>query len=124
MTITGYDITIYCVGYGVSLLLGHITIYPIIKHLWRVNQPSEKEAVTLSQAVGVIERFLYTTAILIGEPTLIAVWLVFKVAPQWGRWRQFDKGRRIYNIFLIGSGLSLIFGIIGGFLIKWLQNHQ
>lgn len=78
--------------------------------------------------IGILERIFYTTAIVFNQNLLIGVWVAFKII---GEWSDFSSKRnpnegitRIRaNNFLIGSALSLIFGIIGGVLF-WLVINQ
>lgn len=86
--------------------------------------------------VGVLEALLYTSAILLHKEGFIAVWLALKVAGQWGRWskdiecevktpegtvRRIVPGRTIYNIFIIGTGLMIAYGVAGGKIIEWAK---
>jgi len=61
-------------------------------------------------AVGHVERTIYTGAFLLGHPEFTAVWLAFKTL---GRGR---TDRSAFNLWLVGSGLSLSFGVAGGVL--------
>ncbi|MBI2862113.1 MAG: hypothetical protein HYX89_04765, partial [Chloroflexi bacterium] len=70
--------------------------------------------------IGLLERFMYTSAVLVGRPEFIAVWLALKVAGQWAAWRDPWLGRPIYNLVLIGNALSIIFGAGGGYLARYL----
>jgi hypothetical protein len=66
-----------------------------------------------------------------GYPGFIAVWLGLKVVPQWKRWNENTKmagkeleGRAVFNIFLIGNGLSVVFAGLGAKCIQWLDDGQ
>jgi hypothetical protein len=74
--------------------------------------------VTFSWLVGIVERTLYTTALAVGAWQFIGVWLAIKVA---ARWRDPDaqKGLPTDNAWLIGTGISLLFGFIGALIIRW-----
>ena len=61
-----------------------------------------------------------------GKPEFIGVWLVLKVAGSWNRWGETGtiggkkiEGRAFYNIFLIGSGLSIAYAIGGAKMIEY-----
>jgi len=74
--------------------------------------------VTFSWLVGMVERTLYTTAFAVGAWQFIGVWLAIKVA---ARWRDPDaqKGLPTDNAWLIGTGISLLFGFLGALIILW-----
>jgi len=81
--------------------------------------------------VGVAERTLYTAAWQLGKPEFIGVWLVFKVAGQWGGWtndRSIDGkkvlGRAVYNVFMIGNAFSLAYAVAGAMIPGWLADQQ
>lgn len=81
-------------------------------YLIKKENISGKPGAIFTQPLGIIERFLYTAAIIMGLPEWIPIWLGLKVAVSWKRWQD-EKQRGTYNIFLIGSALSLIFGFLG-----------
>jgi len=56
-----------------------------------------------------------------GKEAFVGIWLVLKTAGRWGEWKK-PQGRRIYNVFLVGNALSLMFGVLGALLIEWLAN--
>lgn len=63
-----------------------------------------------SEILGIVERSLYITSFLINAPEFIAIWFTIKMAINWKRWSD-AEGRLLFNIFLIGNGLSIIFSI-------------
>ena len=89
----------------------------------------------LPALVGGIERLLYVVAILAGAPELVAVWLALKVAGGWKAWSDGRDiswttedgssksvtvmGRHEFNIFLIGSGLSLLSAGAASYAARW-----
>jgi len=85
--------------------------------------------------IGRLERILYTTAIIFNQFALIGVWFVFKAIGEWKdnypsrdyfekafSKKEIETGttRIRANNFLIGSAWSLIFGIIGGFIFRYI----
>ena len=62
--------------------------------------------------MGVVERTLYTTLFLVNEPTILGFWIALKVATQWSRWTA-DSQSGTYNLFLIGTALSLLLSYLG-----------
>ena len=119
----------YAIGLFYSLVFGHVGTWLVVKKLWK---PFQKSGQSLRPhpytpiIVGLIERTLFFFSILLGYEEFVAIWLALKVAGQWKRWEDGfnidtddlemkNSGRVLYNIFLIGSGLSL------GFAVMWAK---
>jgi len=117
----------YLVGYGFSLL-GPLAppwrIGSISARIWKSLGGAEPNQETrLPSMVGCVERALYTTSYIFGNEAFIGTWLVLKVAGSWGGWAKGYKGvegRAMYQTFLIGTGLSLAYGVLGARLIEWI----
>jgi len=113
------NVTRIVAGYAISMFWGAIVLWLIIdKYTWGYLAKKDitgKKPGILSVPAGVVERLLYTTAFLVNQPGFIAVWLALKVASQWERWKKVDE-RATYNVFLIGSGLSLIMAFLGAWV--------
>lgn len=61
--------------------------------------------------VGLLEAVLYPTSLLAGHGAFIGVWLALKTAGSWKRWeKETYEGRARFQIFLLGNGLSILFG--------------
>lgn len=94
--------------------------------------------------IGIIERFFYTSAVVLNQFVLIGIWIAFKIIGEWGDIAYYkntsdddeirDGITRIRaNNYLIGNALSLLFGILGGvwfhialnqnFLIELIQKN-
>ena len=126
-----YVIALIC-GYGFAVVVGHMCIATVIDGLWRgeAGSPSDgkvRVAGYLSRLIGFVERALFIATLQMGRGELIGIWLVLKVAGQWKRWtdgeRVGDKvvdGRSAFNIFLIGSGLSIAYAFVGAQLIRFV----
>ena len=69
--------------------------------------------------LGVVERFLYLTSIMIGKPEFIAVWLTIKTV-YLSLSKKDVSGRRIYNNFLVGNGISILYAFAGAGFIQWM----
>jgi len=82
---------------------------PFVRYTWQVA------------AVGVIERTPYIMTLQIGRPEFIAVWLTLKTLVQARRWNEEDinPGRAVYNNFLAGSGLSIMYAFVASAVIQW-----
>jgi len=74
---------------------------------------------------------LYVAFLQLGLGNLIGVWLVLKVAGHWKRWvddgdeqTQRPDGRSVFNIFLIGNALTVLYSFVGFKLIGWIQAER
>ena len=75
-----------------------------------------------------IERIIFTSAVLIGKYHIIGYWLAFKVIGRWStsiskiieKEREYMKGLN-RHIYFIGVGLLILYGVVGGKIIQWLQ---
>lgn len=106
------------IGYLISTLGGAFVLWLSIDKLaWSYLAKKgipEKGPGILTLPMGILERLMYTTVFLIDQPAFVAVWLALKVAAQWNRWE--GKERGTYNVFLMGSALSLIMGYLGAWV--------
>lgn len=73
-----------------------------------------------SLLLGMLERGLYVTALLIGGGALafIGAWLALKVAGRWDYWKSAKTGK-LYILHLVGMGLSLAYAAVGWQVILW-----
>ena len=121
----------YLPGYFFSVIISSFFIKLVVDTMWKkLQMRSERHPYSwMGNAVGYIERVLYTSSWLLGKSEFIAVWLALKVAGQWGGWTDdltsADKkvkisGRASYNIFLIGNGLSISYAVVGAKIVEWL----
>jgi heme/copper-type cytochrome/quinol oxidase subunit 4 len=118
---------VYLVGYFFASFVAHVPVYVAMHQLRRAvwgKQPGP-ESVQRSPSywwqpglVGILERLLYTGAYQLGSPEFIAVWLAVKVTAAWGRWGEVH-GRSIFNNFLIGNALSIIFAVVAAKSMAW-----
>jgi hypothetical protein len=107
------------IGYVISTFGGALILWLLIDkiawgYLGKKGIPGKASGI-LTLPMGILERFMYTTVFLVNQPAFIAVWLALKVASQWRRWEE-DKERGTYNIFLMGSALSLIIAFLGAWI--------
>ncbi|MCH8274247.1 MAG: hypothetical protein IH851_05605 [Armatimonadetes bacterium] len=116
-------------GFFVSIFVGGLVLWLLIdRWAWPAigdRQSGIKRHPGLTVAMGMIERGLYTAAIIAGMPAWIYLWLFLKVVVRWSRWTSEEPA---YNVFLIGSALSLIFAVIGAMIgfgsVQWLVPIQ
>lgn len=129
----------YVIGYLYSLLIGTWLTYYLAEYTGKAIgefQDGEYYRWTAS-IVGVTERLLYTSAILLDKLEFIGIWFLLKVASQWRRWGEKDtksknnddeKGvyreRANFNSYLINTGLSLAYGVLGGEITIWLKKNS
>ena len=111
-------------GFAFSVVVGHFVLWWLIeKTLWpyvrqKYVQNKEHEKSRLSWMVGVLERTIYTGALLLPGSgiQLIAGFLAVKVAARWHG----SSGPRATvdsdNIWIIGTWLSLLFGVVGAWI--------
>jgi hypothetical protein len=111
-------------GFAFSILVGHIVLWSLIeKCLWPyvlkkyVPDPLHHKS-RLSWMVGVLERAIYTGALMVPGSgiQLIAGFLAVKVAARWHG----SSGPRATvdsdNIWIIGTWLSVLFGAVGAWI--------
>ncbi len=123
-------------GLAFSVLVGHWMTRYLMDGLWStIMKPLTNSTAThlnphrqLPEAVGIIERAFYTITWHLGKAQFIGVWLVLKVAGGWNGWAQDVSypggkllGRNIFNLFLIGTAVSLAYGVVGGTLTDALD---
>ena len=116
------------VGYFYAIVLGHWCTSKVVPELWRKVTNVEhktREGSYLPVLVGLLERSLYVACLQMNKGEFIGIWLALKVAGQWKIWSdgleidgQKKEGRLFFNIFLIGSGLNVLYAVIGWQLIK------
>ena len=108
------------------MLVGGFVLFILIDALWallgeekerqsKLTIPTDVDRV-LKILLGLLERFLYTTAIVKGQPQWIPFWLSFKLAVSWQSFVSTEKTAS-HNVFLIGNALSVIFGFCGAQII-------
>jgi hypothetical protein len=85
----------------------------------------------LPRLVGLVERALFVGSLQLDKAEFIGVWIALKVAGQWKRWGggvnvggRVLEGRSFYNIFLIGSGLSVAYAVVGAQMLESLNERE
>ena len=120
----------YVAGYLFSIVAGRFVVGFFMREAWRqlgpIGGPTSPRG-WLSPVIGELEGFMFTTSWLLQKPEFIFVWIAIKVTGQWKRWGEDNRvdgrivpGRDIYNVFLIGNALSLIYAVVGGLIVDWL----
>jgi hypothetical protein len=70
--------------------------------------------------LGLIERIIYFFAAYISAWSLIGGWLALKGLAKFGTKDSTDEDIKSFYAYLIGNGLSLLFGVGGAFLAQFL----
>ncbi|HEY4382637.1 MAG TPA: hypothetical protein VGN01_20000 [Acidobacteriaceae bacterium] len=111
-------------GFAFSIVVGHFVLWWLIERtLWpyvrRFHPPEPNHHKSqLSWLVGVLERAIYTGALMVPGSgiQLIAGFLAVKVAARWHG----SSGPRATadsdNIWIIGTWLSVLFGAVGAWI--------
>ena len=110
------------IGYSFSILLGGFSIEWAMRAIRNRSEVLKQKKVIpkrdmyLVRLLGLLERILYTTCVVFGQPAGIAAWLAIKVLTRWAgeenRWANISEA----NIYLIGNLLTVAFGAGGGLL--------
>ena len=121
------------IGYGFSVFAEAILVKSLVETLWDCiapqssSGPQNRPQLWQGDALARIEGVLYVALLQLDLGNLIGVWLVLKVAGQWKRGMddgdektQRPDGRSVFNIFLIGNALSVLYSFVGFKLIGWV----
>jgi hypothetical protein len=125
------------IGYGFSVFAEAILVKSLVETLWDCivpqssSSPQNRPQFWQGDALARIEGVLYVAFLQLGLGYLIGVWLILKVVGQWKRWTddgdektQRPDGRSVFNIFLIGNALSVLYSFVGFKLIGWIQAER
>jgi hypothetical protein len=124
----------FLLGYIFSVVVGYWFTKEYNSRVWeflpllksdKTKKKDDDLQLWASQQVGMVERFLYTSSILFAGSGLIAVWVGIKALSQWKRWEGKTHAERVtFNLYLVGSGLSLLYGILGAQIAIWLNGSE
>ncbi len=122
-TLTSTDLYLAVLAYFAGVLLAMIPIHFIVDLTWKLV---EVEAITdesynalpihdilrryiwQGDLVGAVERLLYVTAILLGRPEFIAIWLTLKTVARSPRWTQRKGSRAAASSTTFSSGTGYL----------------
>jgi len=96
-------------------VIAHYCISPLVETLWRTHDPLGEAQRAGAKVQGNVERLLYLGAFATGQEKFIAAWLALKVASRWWAWQE----RPGFNVFLAGTGLSILFAAAGHKIASW-----
>jgi hypothetical protein len=123
------NLACYAVGFGYSLIAGLLIWYTHGDLYEKFHK--DKSTGWRSSFTGLVERGLYTGAMLAGHLEFVGVWLVLKSVSHWERFKSDSMSdERIveatakFNGFFICTGLSIAYGLTGGYVTKLLIGFQ
>jgi hypothetical protein len=127
----------HLIGYGFSVFAAAILVKSVVETLWECIAPESSTNPQVrpnpwqGDALARIEGVLYVACLELGQSHLIGIWLVLKVAGHWKRWmddgdegKEQPDGRSVFNIFLIGNALSILYSFVGFKLIGWVAEGE
>ena len=119
----------YAVGFGYSLIAG-LLIWRTHEHLYSKFHTS-KSIGWRSSITGLVERGLYTAAILTQHSEFIAVWLTLKSVSHWDRFKSDIKSEKSkveatakFNGYFVDTGLSIAYGLTGALVTNLFIARQ
>lgn len=109
-------------GFGGAIFFGHLVVQPAVRLMWRylretggqMHYPHSSQSGSLSMPLGMLERAICTLALVVGPWQMVGAWLVLKTA---AKWKEVDHVRGAGNVWLIGSGLSLLAAYFGAWIV-------
>jgi hypothetical protein len=121
--VLGY-VLIGCLGAAVTLTYGNYSWKSREKYRKEDIEPPER-ATEWPVWTGILERLIYTTFVgfdISGAAAFIGAWVTIKAIGGWASWSA-DKelyGKVLFFSALLGSAISVLFGVVGGLIIlKW-----
>jgi len=119
----------YAVGFSYSLFAG-LLIWYTHKHLY--SRFHDNESIGWRASItGLVERGLYTGAMLAGHLEFIGLWVVLKSVAHWDRFKSDAQQAKKnldatakFNGYFVCTGLSIIYGLTGAYVTKWFIHCQ
>ena len=117
----------YAVGFSYSLFAGLIIWYT---HKYLYYKFHKVESIGWrSSYTGLIERGLYTGALLADYPAFVGIWLTLKSVSHWERFKADAKlgngeATAKFNGYFVDTGLSIAYGFAGNFITRNLIGCQ
>ena len=114
-------------AYIFATVIAHFPIHWAVAEMWKIVEidTDKRHEVYGWQTgpLGMIERALYVVALGLLRPEFIAVWLTLKTVTKSPRW-SLNPGRHIFNIFLVGNGLSILFALAAAGVVSWVTGYS
>jgi len=121
-------------GYAFALVVGGIMVKNVVDVMWERLVPGGAKNKQLrpnarqTQALGHVERVLYVALFQAHSGLLVGLWLAIKMIGKWTRWSecgdekaQKPSGQAIFNIFLLGNALSILYAFVGFKMVQWVS---
>ncbi|WP_417531312.1 hypothetical protein [Marinobacter lipolyticus] len=107
------------IGLGSTLAVSSVILGSIFYFLpvWLSQDRPSKSDLWLSALVGIIERIIYFFSAYFGVYEFLAGWLVLKSVANFNK-EDSSPFLRTYYVYLLGTGLSLLFGVGGAVLTR------
>lgn len=125
------------IGYGFPVLAGVLLMTNLVTRLWDClipggsANPKLRPEAWQPRVLAFLESILFISFLLIGQSWFIGLWLSLKVAGQWPRWSARAEegsgqppGHVVFNVFMIGNGLLILYAFVGYKLIGWVHRED
>ena len=122
-----------CVGVNTAAIpVTWLWVWVLDRYIDRFRYGAEKASRRwlLPVTMGIIERIVYTILVgycVTGAAGFIGAWVTIKAVGGWAKWsgdQSTDYTRAAFTVGLLGSALSVIFGVVGGLIIRaWTGCH-
>jgi len=125
-------ISSYIIGLVIAVYIGHVATKQVVDIMWEYLNTKHPRSKKLEryhgqgEIVGLVERSLFFASLIANQPLFIGLWLTLKTvsqSPRWGRDLGNIQGRAVFQPFLAGTGLSLLFAL-GGYAITYVLIDQ
>lgn len=117
------DYLVCLMGYLFGILIGHMILKWFRGLMFECldSETQEEGKIEGNQwqapLMGIIERLLYISVLLLGYGEFIVAWLVIKMAGGWKIWTESKHGRPLFTVSLLGSALSILYAFVGYMII-------
>lgn len=123
-------ILVWALGLIMSSIVGHFIIKRCVCFMRRrISDSKNEESNRFTDILGIIERVLYSTFLVMMQYKLIYLWFGLKIAQRMITYTKIhdendlQKAGASANVYILGNLLSLGFGILGGLIIIFLLNR-
>jgi len=115
------EIVAIVAGYAFALAGGYLYLARIVELLWSLDEDRAPGSFPrVPGLVGLVERALYVTALLLGMPAFVLVWLALKLVADWRIERHWGESPQlVHGVFFVGSGLSLLYAAAGWLIVRF-----
>ena len=113
--------TRYPVAVAIGYVIGVIGSGPLIAWTIYLIRGEIRKGTWHTAEMGFVERTIFWLAFLFGRWEVAAAFVALKVAAKWGGW---SNRAGIFNLFVIGLGLSLIYAGAGAYLVPAIVAHD